>query len=43
MRDYEEHKYLPPKFSELLAPLCKALGVEELIDKKAVPVDAEED
>jgi hypothetical protein len=27
MREYEEHKYLPPKFSVLLDPLCKALGV----------------
>jgi len=27
MKDYEEHKYLPPKFSELLEPLCKVLGL----------------
>ena len=27
MREYEDHKYLPPKFSELLDPLCKELGI----------------
>ena len=27
MREFEEHKYLPPKFSELLDPLCRAMGI----------------
>ena len=27
MREYEEHKYLPPKFTELLNPLCKLIGL----------------
>ena len=27
MREYEEHKYLPPKFTELLDPLCKLIGL----------------
>lgn len=26
MKEYEEHKYLPPKFTQLLEPLCKAIG-----------------
>ena len=26
MKDYEEHKYLPPKFTQLLDPLCKVIG-----------------
>jgi len=38
MKDYEEHKYLPPKFSTLLEPLCKALGIQEILEQKIVPV-----
>jgi hypothetical protein len=26
MKEYEEHKYLPPKFTQLLEPLCKVIG-----------------
>ena len=39
MREYEEHKYLPPKFSELLDPLCRELGIGGSIP---VPVAVEE-
>lgn len=42
MRDYEEHKYLPPKFSELLGPLARAIGVQELAEKKVEVDEAEE-
>jgi hypothetical protein len=41
MRDFEEHKYLPPKFSELLAPLCKTLGIAGCTEQKVV-TEAEE-
>ncbi len=27
MQQYEEHKYLPPKFSELLTPLASIIGI----------------
>lgn len=29
MKEYEEHKYLPPKFTELLDPLCKLIGFSD--------------
>jgi hypothetical protein len=37
MQDYEEHKYLPPKFTELLTPLCKTLGIAAAIEQKIMP------
>ena len=41
LRDFEEHKYLPPKFSELLAPLCKVLGIAGCTEQRRV-TDTEE-
>jgi hypothetical protein len=32
MRDYEEHKYLPPKFSNIMEPLCRAIGLPEAVE-----------
>ena len=29
MQQYEEHKYLPPKFTELMAPLSEAIGLPQ--------------
>lgn len=36
MKDYEEHKYLPPKFTDLMAPLCKALGIAATMEQKVL-------
>ena len=36
MMDFEEHKYLPPKFSELLAPLCRVLGIAGCAEQRIV-------
>jgi hypothetical protein len=43
MKDFEEHKYLPPKFSELLEPLCKAIGITASIDQKVTQLTENED
>lgn len=43
MREYEEHKYLPPKFSELLDPLCRLLGMTVSTAEKVEPVIEEEE
>lgn len=32
MKQYEEHKYLPPKFTDLLHPLCDLIGLNYLPD-----------
>ena len=34
MREYEEHKYLPPKFSDLLDPLAKVMGIDKAVEQK---------
>lgn len=41
MKDYEEHKYLPPKFSELLDPLSKLMGLSTACEQKVIPVQYE--
>ncbi len=41
MKDYEEHKYLPPKFSELLDPLSKLMGLSTACEQKVIPVQFE--
>ena len=33
MKEFQEHKYLPPKFTELLDPLCKLIGFAFNADK----------
>lgn len=32
MQQYEEHKYLPPKFSQILQPLASLIGLPSRID-----------
>ena len=32
MQQYEEHKYLPPKFSQILQPLANIIGLPSKIE-----------
>ena len=41
MKDYEEHKYLPPKFSELLDPLSRLMGLSTACEQKITPIQYE--
>lgn len=41
MKDYEEHKYLPPKYSELLDPISKLMGLSSACEQKVIPVQYE--